>query len=87
MDPYAGTALSGGTMSVDLLRINHYAVKSREEFRRKARLKRPKKRYAGLDYFAYHDRNDVLDPILHRHLPALRAASGHAVQSAGPLAP
>jgi len=87
VDPYAGTGLSGGTMSVDLLRINHYAVKSREEFGRKARLKREKKRYAGLDYFAYHDRNDVFDPILHRYLPALRSASAPAAQSAGPPAP
>jgi hypothetical protein len=57
---------------VDVLRINHYPVKSREEFLQKARLKREKRRYDGLDYFAYHDRGEVVDPILHRYLPALR---------------
>ena len=46
-------------------------MKSREEFTRKAQFKREKKRYDGFDYFAYHDRNDVFDPILWRYLPAL----------------
>ena len=73
VDPYVRTRFSSRTVSADLLRINHYPVKSREEFSRKARFKREKKRYEGIDYFAYHDRNDVFDPILHRYLPALRA--------------
>jgi hypothetical protein len=72
-DPYAGTDVSRRDVSVGRLRINHYPVKSREEFRQKARLKREKRRYAGLDYFAYHDRNDVHDPILLRYLPELQA--------------
>ncbi len=70
-DPYAGTDISAKTVSVEHLRINHYPIKSREEFQRKAQLKREKKRYQGLDYFAYHDRNDVLDPILARYVPHL----------------
>jgi hypothetical protein len=70
-DPYAATDITAKTVSVERLRINHYPIKSREEFERKARLKREKQRYQGLDYFAYHDRNDVLDPILARYVPHL----------------
>jgi hypothetical protein len=67
-DPYAATDVTSRTVSVERLRINHYPIKSRQEFERKARLKREKKRYVGLDYFAYHDHNEVLDPILTRYL-------------------
>jgi hypothetical protein len=70
-DPYDGRVLSNRSISCDLLRINHYPVKSREEFLRKAQLKKEKRRYDGFDYFAYHDRNEVFDPILWRYLPAL----------------
>jgi hypothetical protein len=70
-DPYAGTDITSRLVSVDALRINHYPVKSREEYLAKARFKREKRRYQGLDYFAYHDRNDVFDPILARYLPEL----------------
>ena len=52
-------------VSADLLRINHYAVKSREEFAEKqvrhGELRSDK--YSD-SYFEYHDRNEVLDPIL-----------------------
>ena len=72
-DPYAGTDITSTTISVHRLRINHYPIKSREEFARKAQLKEGKKRYDGVDYFAYHDRNDVFDPILTRYLSKLRA--------------
>jgi hypothetical protein len=87
VDPYVRTRFSSRTMSVDLLRINHYPVKSREEFLRKARLKREKKRYDGIDYFAYHDRNEVLDPILHRYLPALRERGVGVLGPSGRWAP
>jgi len=73
-DPYAATDVTRRVVSVQHLRINHYPIKSREEFERKARLKREKKRYVGLDYFAYHDHNEVLDPILTRYLPHLGRA-------------
>lgn len=75
-DPYAATNITSTTVSVEHLRINHYPIKSREEFQRKAQLKREKKRYQSLDYFAYHDRNEVLDPILARYLPHLGLGSG-----------
>jgi Glycosyltransferase family 92 len=80
VDPYGRTDLANRIVSVEHLRINHYPVKSRQEFRRKARLDQQapreyeKKRYDQLDYFAYHDRNDVFDPILWRYLPALELA-------------
>ena len=86
VDPYARTDISSPTISVDLLRINHYPVKSREEFVRKARLKREKQRYARLDYFAYHDRNDVADPILHRYLPGL-SPGVRGLRASAPLSP
>jgi Glycosyltransferase family 92 len=71
LDPYAGRVISTRSISCEVLRINHYAVKSREEFSRKAQLKKAKRRYDRFDYFAYHDRNEVFDPILWRYLPAL----------------
>ena len=74
VDPYARTDITSRVVSVDELRINHYPVKSREEFLRKSRLKREKGRYDGVDYFAYHDRNEVFDPILARYLPELEKA-------------
>jgi hypothetical protein len=77
-DPYAGTRVTRRSVRVERLRIHHYPVKSREEFLRKARFKREKRRYEGLDYFAYHDRNDVFDPILRRYLPALEASLARA---------
>jgi Glycosyltransferase family 92 len=70
-DPWAGADITNSTVSVEHLRINHYPIKSREEFERKARLKEGKGRYDSVDYFAYHDRNDVLDPILAPYLPQL----------------
>lgn len=88
IDPYSGTDITNHTLSVNHLRINHYPVKSREEFLHKARYKKEKRRYEGIDYFAYHDRNDVFDPILHQYLPALENALENpeepAVVSAGP---
>jgi hypothetical protein len=72
VDPFSRNDISNRTVSVDRLRINHYPIKSREEFLRKARFKREKRRYDAIDYFAYHDRNEVFDPILQRYLPALR---------------
>jgi hypothetical protein len=73
-DPYAGTDITIRSISVECLRINHYPVKSREEFQDKARFKKEKKRYDGIDYFAYHDRNEVYDPILERYLSDLDGA-------------
>jgi hypothetical protein len=52
-------------VSAERLRINHYVVKSREEYQRK------RSRHGSMlatkyadDYFSYHDRNEVFDPIL-----------------------
>jgi glycosyl transferase family 92 len=78
-DPYASTDIDNRVVAVERLRINHYPVKSREEFERKARLKKEKKRYDRLDYFAYHDRNEVLDPVLSRYLPALEGPLSRSV--------
>ncbi len=75
-DPYAATDITSMTVSVEHLRINHYPIKSRQEFERKARLKEGKQRYDGVDYFAYHDHNEVFDPILSRYLPHLGLGAG-----------
>jgi len=87
VDPYAGADITSRVVSVDHLRINHYPVKSREEFLKKARLKQAKKRYDGIDYFAYHDRNEVDDPILTRYLPALAEALGRAAAASATVRP
>ncbi|MCZ6812724.1 MAG: glycosyltransferase family 92 protein [Alphaproteobacteria bacterium] len=79
-DPYAVKQFSVTSVSVNKLRINHYAVKSRDEFEDKVkRFAEPMKgagRYHHIDkiYFPYHDRNEVHDPILHRYLAELKAA-------------
>lgn len=70
LDPYGCHGMMS-SVSCSLLRINHYAVKSREEFARKVQLMDGKRRYEKLNYFAYHDRNEVFDPILWRYLPAV----------------
>jgi hypothetical protein len=68
-DPYAVNHSSVRRVSVARLRINHYAVKSRAEFG--AKLERWQSHYWG-NYFAYHDRNEVHDPILHRYTPEMK---------------
>ncbi len=78
VDPYAVRESSIGRVSVSRLRINHYAVRSRQEFTEKLA------RHAAGDsaadgtsrlqrgYFAYHDRNEVDDPILMSYAPHVR---------------
>jgi hypothetical protein len=61
-DPYAIRDSSVKGVSVAQVRINHYAVRSRQEFERKA-ARHSSSRLAGR-YFAYHDRNEVHDPAL-----------------------
>ena len=70
-DPYPGTDINSRLISVERLRINHYPVKSHEEFLKKSVHKKEKRRYENVDYFAYHDRNEILDPVLHKYLPDL----------------
>ncbi len=71
LDPYSAANISSKVISADRLRINHYPVRSREEFLMKTVHKKGKRRYEDIDYFAYHDRNDVHDLILNRYLPEL----------------
>jgi len=66
IDPYKGTDIATSRIPVELLRINHYPIKSREEFLMKSTLKKERRRYEDVDYFAFHDRNEVVDPILVR---------------------
>ena len=71
LDPYAVAEIEPHRPTVERLRINHYAVKSRSEFASKtARFSAPFEGAPALGhryddrYFVYHDRNDVVDPIL-----------------------
>lgn len=86
VDPWAATDISRQRVSVEHLRINHYPVKSRAEFERKARKMEGKGRYDGVDYFAYHDRNEVFDPILFRYLPRLGGSPRPPARGAPPPA-
>jgi hypothetical protein len=64
VDPYTGIGINTRQVRAEKLRINHYPVKSHEEFLRKARFQQERRRYEDVDYFAYHDRNDIQDTIL-----------------------
>ena len=72
LDPYAGAEMYNKKISVDRLRINHYAIKSREEYDIKSQLKAEKRRYEDVDYFLYHDRNEIHDPVLQTYADSLR---------------
>jgi hypothetical protein len=68
------------------LRINHYAVKSTEEYARKVARHTPPEgpnpasRLAPL-YLVYHDRNEVHDAILMRYAPDVRSRLEKALQT------
>jgi hypothetical protein len=52
-------------VSVEKLRINHYIVKSKEEFiEKQVRHGVSRGDKYSQSFFTYHDRNEVLDPIL-----------------------
>jgi hypothetical protein len=70
-DPYSAANIDRKVISVEKLRINHYPVKSYQEYLNKSVHKKGKRRYEDIDYFAYHDRNEVYDPSLQKFLPAL----------------
>jgi hypothetical protein len=70
-DPYPGTDINSRLISVERLRINHYPIKSYEEFLKKTAHKKEKRRYEDVDYFTYHDRNEITDTVLHKYLPGL----------------
>ena len=61
-DPYAVRHSSVKRVSVERVRLNHYAVRSQEEFEQKT-VRHDSSRLAPR-YFAYHDRNEVHDPAL-----------------------
>jgi Glycosyltransferase family 92 len=72
IDPYSAANIDSKRICVERLRINHYPVKSYQECHNKMTLKQEKGRYTDIDYFAYHDRNEVYDTVIQRYLPALR---------------
>jgi hypothetical protein len=53
------------SVSVDRLRINHYIVKSAQEYTEK-QIRHGRNRGGAYsdDFFRYHDRNEVYDPII-----------------------
>jgi hypothetical protein len=70
-DPYAIRRSSVKRVSVGRLRLNHYAVRSRQEFEEKT-ARHGSSRLAPR-YFAYHDRNEVHDPALVLYADRVRA--------------
>ena len=70
-DPYALRQSSVKRVSVGRLRLNHYAVRSRQEFEQKT-ARHDSSRLAPR-YFAYHDRNEVHDPALVPYAGQVRA--------------
>jgi hypothetical protein len=70
-DPYAMRHSSVKRVSADRLRLNHYAVRSRQEFEQKT-ARHASSRLAPR-YFAYHDRNEVHDPALVPYASPVRA--------------
>jgi hypothetical protein len=71
IDPYAVRDSSVRHVSVERLRLNHYAVRSRQEFQQKT-VRHDSARLAPR-YFAYHDRNEVHDPALVPYATRVRA--------------
>ncbi len=70
-DPYAVRESSVKHVSVGRLRLNHYAVRSQQEFEQKT-ARHGSSRMAPR-YFAYHDRNEVHDPALIVYANQVRA--------------
>ena len=70
-DPYAVRHSSVKRVSVGRVRLNHYAVRSQEEFEQKT-VRHDSSRLAPR-YFAYHDRNEVHDPALLSRASEVRA--------------
>jgi glycosyltransferase involved in cell wall biosynthesis len=70
-DPYAVRRSSVKRVSVGRVRLNHYAVRSRQEFQQKT-ARHGSSRLAPR-YFAYHDRNEVHDPALASYASEVRA--------------
>jgi hypothetical protein len=71
LDPYAARRSSVRRVSVRRLRLNHYAVRSQQEFEEK--MTRHGNSRVAPRYFAYHDRNEVHDPALVTYADEVRA--------------
>ena len=77
-DPFNWTPHNLRTVSVDRLRINHYAVKSLNQYRDRTRRRRipgqvgSGRRVHNAVRFRYHDRNEVEDPVLKRWAEEVR---------------
>ena len=73
VDPFARKRIKNLNVSANLFRINHYSIKSRDEYLAK-RAKQPDgdRKYDD-HFFAYHDRNEIYDPILKDTLVNIRS--------------
>ena len=72
---YSGYAIDLSLVETSVLRINHYVVKSRAEYLQKMQKNNLTKRWKKYTphYFRYHDRNEVLDPVLRGSVPQRRS--------------
>jgi hypothetical protein len=75
-DPYAVRHSSIKRVAVGRLRLNHYAVRSQQEFAQK--IARHDSSRIASRYFAYHDRNEVHDPALTRYASEVQARLARA---------
>lgn len=84
LDPYSVNHSSVQRVSVSKLRINHYIVKSKEEYLKKIkRYESPTNEHTTsniyqTNHFVYHDRNEVRDIVLFRYLSELKEAIWHS---------
>ncbi len=63
-DPYNGRAGKPSRVRVNRIRINHYITKSREEYDLKVKRFAARSYKYTLDFFRFHDRNEIVDVLL-----------------------
>ncbi len=72
-NPYGTRRGNPTKVNVDVLRINHYVVKSREEYESKMQRMSDKPEKYNSYYFRFHDRNEVIDRLLADRVIALQS--------------
>ena len=72
-NPYGTRRKTPTKVNVDLIRINHYVVKSRQEYESKMNRMSDKPEKYNSFYFRFHDRNEVVDRLLADQAIALQS--------------
>ena len=71
-DPYSIRVPATKRVSTSVLRINHYATRSKQDLRSKYKDRDTMRDWDRRSYSRYHDRNEVDDPVLAPKAPRLR---------------